>query len=259
MSDTQDSVNRAETRAIALVTGGASGIGEATCAALADAGATVIVADRSYERALAVAEALPHQSEAVELDVTDAGACQRVIDDLVQSYGHIDYLAHVSGAAGRPDSSGEPPMRSLLELSRDEWDWVLDITLSGAFNVVVPTARSMVACGSGSFVVVTAAGSVRVVPGRDAYCTAKAGLAMLVKHLATEVAASGVRIHSVAPGVIETPMTTIGLAQGAFTSPPIGRVGQASEVADTIAYLLSPKASYITAKTIYVDGGLLTG
>lgn len=248
---------------VALVTGAAGGIGRGIAAHLAALGATVVLADRDRR---GVDEAAAESgSTAVALDVTDSAACAAVVESIVAEHGQLDLLVHAAGIlAAPPPDRPDDPIVPLLEQDDTGWARMLEVNLTGGFNVLRAAGRAMVAAGGGgAMVVLTSGGAVRPLPGRGAYCVAKAGLAMLVKSLADELAPAGVRVNAVAPGIIETPMTAPMLANPEraplLALPPLGRFGRPEDVADVVAFLLGQGSAYVTGKTLYVDGGVFSG
>lgn len=241
----------------ALVTGGAGAIGLATCHALAEAGASVVVADLSGEaarKAEAELRAAGHSAQAIELDVTKPDAVRRAADALNAGHGAIDVLVANAGIA-RSGVNGE-------EVEDERWLHVVDVNLNGVFWCCRDFGRHMLARGHGAVVTVGSMSGVIVnKPQPQAYYNAsKAAVHHLTKSLAAEWGARGVRINSVAPTYIETPMTTFGGQQPGMMDTwlemtPMRRMGQPSEIAAVILFLASQASSLMTGSIVLADGG----
>ncbi|MDQ0644270.1 SDR family oxidoreductase [Microbacterium murale] len=240
----------------AIVTGSDSGIGRATAVALAAAGLEVGVTwhtDREGAEQTA-AEARSHGARVIvaQLDVTDIPGCGDVIDAMIDELGGLDVFVNNSGIGTKTP---------FLEMSLDEWNRVFDTDLTGAFVCLQRAARSMVAAGRGGrLIAVTSVHAHQPMVGSSAYDAAKHGLSGLMKNLALELGAHGISAVSVAPGEIATSMT-----DQADSDPrhkdrsgiPLGRPGDAREVAALIAFLASPEAAYISGTSLVIDGGML--
>lgn len=240
----------------AIVTGADSGIGRATAVALAAAGIDVGITWRS-DRAGAeetAAEVRSHGARGIvaHLDVADIPACGDVVDGLIEELGGLDVFVN---------NAGTGVSTPFLDLSLDDWNRVVDTDLTGAFVCLQRAARAMVARGRGGrLIAVTSVHEHQPMVGMSAYDAAKHGLGGLVKNLALELGGYGISAVSVAPGEIATPMTG-----QTDTDPrdedrpgiPLGRPGDAREVAALIAFLASPEAAYISGASIAIDGGML--
>lgn len=231
-----------------LVTGGASGIGAATCRRFAADGAAVAVLDRRADAARAVADEVG--GVAVVADVADPTAVTAAIDEAVAAMGGLTVVVSNAGAG-----NWKP-----LHLYTDaEWRLLVDVNLSGAFYVLRAAVPHLQAAGGGSIVHVGSLNAHRAVPNEGPYSAAKAGVSNLTKTAAMELAPS-IRVNCVSPGVIDTPLTAaltgspalLGALVGAI---PAGRIASAEEVADVIAFLASPAAGFITGQDLILDGG----
>lgn len=253
--------------AVVLVTGAASGIGRQCALTLAEDGARVLAADLNATGLSALAEDIGAKGGDIAtavLDITDRDACRDATQLAVSRWNRIDSVVHAAGVMAVPSAGADRdgPLVPLVEQDPDGWDRALAVNLTGGFNVLQAVFGVMLELGRpGSAVVITSGGSVRPLVGRGAYCVAKAGLAMLVKMFAEELAASSIRVNAVAPGVVETPMTADLIAAGgtALSAAPLGRYGTPHDIASAVRFLLSADASFITGKTLYVDGGVFSG
>ena len=245
----------------ALVTGGASGIGEATARQLCELGVTMALLDRDAERLTSVADELGAFRAVV--DVTDADAVRSGVDSLVEQLGGLDLLVNNAGTGSL----------ARLEHYRDrELDRLIAVNLTGAYRVLAASLphlrRASAGDGpdgptrrGGSVVNVASASGVRPTLGEAPYSAAKAGLISLTQSAAME-AAPDVRVNCVSPGFVKTPLNQMlldqpGVADALGAATPLGRVGSAEEVARVIVFLLSDEASYVTGQNLVVDGGSL--
>ncbi len=257
---------------VAAVTGGGSGIGAATCRALAEAGAHVAVLDRDASAARAVAAGLP-VAATVAVDVTDSAAVDRALEAVERQLGPVDIWVNNAGLsdpvlAERVAASG--PVRgagvaaiptSCLELVDDDsWHRMIRVHLDGTFFGTRAAARSMVARGSGAIVNMASICGLAGCATAPHYSAAKAGIIGFTKAVAKELAPHGVRVNAVAPGQIETPLLTLPPAalDEVVRTTPAGRLGRADEVAATVTFLVSDGASYFVGATLSPNGGLVT-
>src|SRR4051794_28199129 len=232
-------------RRVAIVTGSDSGIGKATAVTLADAGYDLgITWHRDSEGAEGAAEevrALGGRSEVAQLDLDHLPGAADVIDDLADRLGGLDVLVNNAGTG-----SSSP----FLEVDFGDWRHVLDVDLSGPFLCSQRAARRMVAAGGGGRIInVTSVHEHVPLEGSAAYCAAKGGLGLLTKVMALELAEHGITVNAVAPGEISTPMTgqhDVDPVTEPRPGIPLGRPGDAHEIAHAITYLASPDASYTT-------------
>jgi NAD(P)-dependent dehydrogenase (short-subunit alcohol dehydrogenase family) len=259
MTDTTFVPSRADTTFVprrAIVTASDSGIGRATAVALAAAGADVGITWHSDEQgALETAEEVRgHGVKAfvARLDTTDIPGCGDVVDSLAQQLGGLDVFVN---------NAGKGAATPLLELGYDEWNDILTADLSGAFVCIQRAARFMVKQGTGGRIIaVSSVHEHQPRVGSAAYDAAKHGLGGLVKTAALEFAPYGITVNTVAPGEIATPMTgqtDVDPHEVERPGIPMGRPGDAREIASVIAFLASPGSSYVTGTSIVVDGGML--
>jgi NAD(P)-dependent dehydrogenase (short-subunit alcohol dehydrogenase family) len=242
---------------VALVTGADRGIGREIALELARAGADVAV---NYydepERARATADdihALGVRSMTVAADVADAGAVQRMFEEVTGSFGSLDILVN---------NAGVQTWTPFLDITESEWDLVIRTNLKGCFLCTQAAARAMSATSRGGVVVNIGSGCNKVpFAGLAAYTASKGGIEMLTKVTAVELAPKRIRVNCVAPGAVETERTRLEVDDyagtwGAIT--PLGRIGQPEDVARTVRFLASDDSAFITGQTIWVDGGLFT-
>ncbi len=239
----------------AVVTASDSGIGRATAVVLAERGYDVgITWHRDVEGARQTArevDALGRRAVVRQLDLTCLPDAAGVVDDLADELGGVDVLVNNAGTG-----SSAP----FVELPYDDWRTVLDVDLDGAFLCAQHAARRMMASGHGGRIVnVTSVHEHVPLRGASAYCAAKHALGGLTKVMALELAEHGITVNAVAPGQVNTPMTgadnvdPTGVDRPAV---PLRRPGHAREIAELIAFLASPAASYVTGASYVIDGGL---
>jgi NAD(P)-dependent dehydrogenase (short-subunit alcohol dehydrogenase family) len=239
-----------------LVTGGNSGIGEAMALAFADAGADVAINYVSNEPAakklVQAIEAKGRRSLAVEANVADFDQVSKMFDAIDRAWGGIDVLLANAGIDGKRTMCFEekPAFRSVIE-----------VNLIGAANCAHEAARRMVRQKSGVILFTSSVHQRIAWSGHAGYTATKAGLDMLMQTMAQELGPYGVRVLSVAPGAVSTPINAGELTDRAWQEDivkkvPLQRVGRADEIASMALFLASDKASYVTATTVFVDGGM---
>jgi NAD(P)-dependent dehydrogenase (short-subunit alcohol dehydrogenase family) len=241
---------------VAIVTGGNSGIGRATAVALADDGFDVGFTwhgkDARAEEAAGELREKGARAALRQLDLERPTDGPPVIDALAEELGGLDVLVN---------NAGTGHSIPFLELDLETWRRVLDVDLTGAFLCAQAAARRMVDQGRGGRIVnVTSVHEHVPLPDAAAYCAAKGGLGLLTKCMALELAEHGVTVNAVAPGEIATRMTgneDVDPGEVARPGIPAGRPGHAREIGETVAWLASPAASYLTGHSLVVDGGML--
>lgn len=240
---------------VALVTGGVGGLGEACCAALGGAGAHVVVADLDADRAESLAEKFQssgHRASAAELDVRSPSAVEQVVGGIVEQHGRLDVLVNLAGALRN---------QLLVKIDDADFELVLATHLKGTLHTMRAAAPVMRANGYGRIVNMSSVAARGSIAG-STYGAAKGGIEGLTRSSAMELARFGITANCVAPGLINAGMflTVDSDYQAEVTGRiPMGRLGDADEVASCITFLASPQASYVTGQTLTVCGGLSLG
>jgi 3-oxoacyl-[acyl-carrier protein] reductase len=234
---------------VAVVIGGASGIGWATAKVLAGEGARVTIADRNTDGAAERAAELgdPHAWAAVE--VTDEDSVAALFDGVVSREGGLHVVVNCAGFSG---------FGLITELDADQFRSVVDVCLTGGFLVIKHAGRHFSA--GGALVSLTSLNARQPAIGMSAYCAAKAGLSMLTQVAALELGPRGVRVNAVAPGFVHTPLTEgaaliPGVLDDYVDNTALGRAGTAEEIAAAVAFLCSPQASWLTGEILDLNGG----
>ncbi len=244
---------------ISVITGGASGLGEAIARRLANDGGTVIVADVDERGGQQVADNFKAAGLAVEaetVDVTDEGEVAAMVDAVLERHGRIDNLVCSAAVEVRA---------SVVECTDEDWQRILDVNLKGPFLCMKHVIPQIVAAGGGSVVIMSSVLGAIGSPGYAAYCASKGALNNLAKQAAIEHAPDGVRVNVLSPSATDTGLF-MKMAQSTgepqriidmvTRNSPMRRLGTGAEVADTVAFLCSPGAAYISGTIIPLDGGL---
>ncbi|MEO7190823.1 MAG: glucose 1-dehydrogenase [Vicinamibacterales bacterium] len=247
---------------IALITGAASGIGEAIATLFAQAGATVYVADRDGANAARVADALRQQgahAEVITLDVASETDCARAAEQVAEAGHVLDILVNNAGIGH---------VGTIEQTTADDLDRLYAVNVRGVFNVSKAFIPSMLARRAGVIVNTASIGGILGIRDRLAYCTTKFAVVGLTKAMALDHAASGIRINCVCPGRVETPFVTARLQEYAdpaaaaremAATQALGRMGRPDEVAAAVLYLASDEAAFVTGTAFILDGGWSAG
>ena len=242
----------------AAVTGAASGIGRGISSRLAEMGAFVALLDiDDIKGRESAAEIEAHGGEAAFLncDVRSAAECRRAVERVMAQRGKIDILCNCAGIAIRKD---------IVDLTEDEWDLALDVTLKGIYLLSREIVPHMVRNGGGSIINIGSGWSLKGGPRAASYCAAKGGVVNLTRAMAIDHGKHNIRVNCVCPGDVETPMlqgecAQLGQDLTAFmreaANRPLGRVGTPDDVANAVLFLASPMSSWITGAALVVDGG----
>mgnify|MGYP003115558450 CR=1 FL=1 len=238
---------------VALLTGAASGIGEACARQFAAQGCRLLLMDRDEERLHGLSQALG--AIAAPGSVTDEATVSAAVDSCLRHFGGLDYAVNSAGVAGAP--------AAIADTTLDAWQDVININLTGVFLCLKHQLRVMQAAGSGAIVNIASGAGVIATPHLSPYCASKHGVLGLTRTAAMELATGGVRINAVLPGSTQTPMLEASLQQGPqlekmiLASIPCGRMGSAEEIAAAALWLCSSQASYVNGHSLVVDGGTL--
>ena len=241
---------------VALITGGASGIGQATALVFAREGAKVVVADVSgdgAERTVRTIREMGGEAISVVADVSKAVEVDAMVRRTVESYGRLDCAFNNAGIEGLVSPTAE--------CTEDNWLRVIAINLTGVWLCMKYEIAQMLKQGGGSIVNTSSGAGLVGLAGAPAYCAAKHGVAGLTKTAALEYATSGIRVNAVCPGFIRTPMVERVLDKGVYAETdainwqPMGRMGRPEEIAEAVAWLCSDAASFVTGLPMPVDGG----
>jgi NAD(P)-dependent dehydrogenase (short-subunit alcohol dehydrogenase family) len=236
---------------VAVVTGGGGGIGLEIGLALRAAGAAVVAAEINAETGRAAAEKL--EGDFVQTDVTDPDSVRAMVRAVLDGQGKVDVFVNNAGIAHNVPAE---------EMSDEEWRRMLSINLDGVFWCCREAGRAMLERGSGAIVnIASMSGMVSNHPQPQShYNAAKAGVIMLTKSLAGEWASRGVRVNSISPGYVRTPLTELGMSNPEWrdvwlSSTPMGRIAEPREIAPAVVFLASDASSYATGTNLVVDGG----
>jgi glucose 1-dehydrogenase len=243
---------------VAIVTGGNSGIGKAIALELADQGANIVIDYISHPEATEDLEqeiiGLGDQAIGVQADVGQVSDLQRLIETTVARLGRIDVMVNNAGIESRT---------SILDTTEEQYDKVLDINLKSAFFGTQLAARQMIKQGGGGRIInITSVHEDWPMPGNTAYCLSKGGMRMLTRTTGAELAAHNILVVGVGPGAIATPINQSTMSDPAQLKKlnaaiPLGRMARPEEIAKVVAFLAGDGASYITATTIFADGGIM--
>ncbi|MFH1097263.1 MAG: 3-oxoacyl-[acyl-carrier-protein] reductase [Candidatus Desantisbacteria bacterium] len=240
---------------VALITGSARGIGRAICETLGEKGTEIVVADVNFEQAQETAQKLGEifhkDALPIEVDVSKIESVQAMIKKILDKRGKIDILVNNAGIT----KDG-----LLMRMKDEDWQRVIDINLTGTFNCTREVVKVMLKQRSGRIVNIASIIGLVGNVGQANYAASKAGIIGLTKSVAREIASRGITVNAIAPGFIETDMTkvlAVEIREKLLGNIPLGRLGTPQDVANTVAFLVSDAASYITGQVIVVDGGMV--
>lgn len=242
---------------VAIVTGGAVGIGRAISLTLAQAGVSIVC---NYHSSDTQAKTLQDEIAAfggkcmvMRADVGDFDEAQSLVEFAVQSFGSLDILVNNAGITRD---------NLIMRMSEDDFDHVIRTNLKGTWNMSKHASKIMAKQRSGSIVNITSVSGLIGAPGQTNYSASKAGVIGLTMALAREYAKRNVRVNAIAPGFIQTAMTeklSEEMIQAYLQQIPLGRLGEVSDIADAVLFLASDQSRYMTGQTIHVDGGMVMG
>jgi len=240
---------------VAVVTGGARGIGRAICETLAMRGADIVIADLQADLAEQTAREIKSSSGrrtlALAVNVADLASVNAMVEKALAEFGHLDILVNNAGLTRD---------KLIIRMDEADWDLVIDVNLKGAFNCCKAIFRSMMKQRYGRIVNISSVSGQTGQVGQVNYSASKAGLIGLTKALAREFASRNITVNAVAPGFIPTALT-IDLApewkESIIKATPLGRMGTPQEIAYAVVFLASDEAAYITGQVLAVDGGMV--
>jgi NAD(P)-dependent dehydrogenase (short-subunit alcohol dehydrogenase family) len=239
---------------VAVVTGGARGIGRAISERFLREGATVVLLDRGAERVAATRDELAElgEIEAIVRDVRDWDGVQAAYASVAERHGRLDVSVN---------NAGTTAIAPALEITEQQWRDVLDVNLTGVFACSQAAARQMAPRGGGSIITLASAAALLALPGRAPYCTSKGGVLSLTRALAIEWAEHGIRVNAIGPGWVKTAFVQAAIDDGHLSEDavrrrtPLDRLATPEEVAEVALFLAGDGASYVTGQTIFPDGG----
>jgi 3-oxoacyl-[acyl-carrier protein] reductase len=238
---------------VALVTGGAQGIGRAIGLLLAQKGATIVISDINIQKAEETAqeiEALGQKAMAVQVDVANFQEVEKMVDAIVEKFSRIDILVNNAGITRD---------KLILRMSEEDWDSVIRINLKGTFNCTKAALKYMSRQRSGKIVNIASVVGMMGNAGQANYSASKAGIIGFTKTIAREFAQRGINVNAIAPGYIQTPMTDVlpeKVKEELKRLIPMERLGQPEDVAQAVLFLVSEASSYITGQVLNVNGGI---
>jgi 3-oxoacyl-[acyl-carrier protein] reductase len=239
---------------VALITGGARGIGQAIAMTFAREGADIVVADVNLEIAQKTAleiEGLGRKALALEMDVTNFEKVEEGINKILDKMGKVDILVN---------NAGITKDNLLLRMSQADWDAVINVNLKGTFNCIKAVTRPMIKQRSGRIISIASIIGLMGNPGQANYAASKAGIIALTKTVAKELASRNINANAVAPGFIQTEMTAKlpeDIKKKMLEAIPLAKLGTPQDVANTCLFLASEESSYITGQVITIDGGMV--
>ena len=239
---------------VAIVTGAGRGIGEAIAKRFAEQGAKLAVVSRTELNSQKTADAInalsPDAAKPYSVDVADYDAVQKIGEKILADFGRCDVLVNNAGVTRDT---------LIMRMGSEDWDVVLDTNLKGAFNFIRAVLRPMVKQRKGRIINISSVSGLMGLAGQANYAASKAGLVGLTKTVARELASRNITANVVAPGFVETDMTSVlteDVRKAALTQIPLTRFGTVDDIAAAVTFLASPEASYITGQVLAVDGGM---
>lgn len=234
---------------VAVITGGASGIGLATAKKLLSEGANVVLVDWN-EDVSRIAENLNEKALGIRCDVSSDTDVKKCVEDIIKKYGHINYLVANAGIGGGPNKAHE--------VSIDEWNKVIGVNQTGIFLMNKYVIKNMLENGGGAIVNTSSMYGLVGTTMSFAYSASKGAINQMTRSLALTYARDNIRVNAIAPGYVDTPILAEvpkDMKDAMANQLPIGRLGKDTEIANLICYLLSDEASFITGAIVPIDGG----
>ena len=247
---------------VALITGGAAGIGKAAAEAFAREGARVVICDLNAEAGQALLPGLGPQAAFYAVDVTDRGAVQSWVDAVVEKYGRIDILVNNAGITRDAQLVSLVDGTLFKQMSEDAFDAVVAVNLKGVFNCAQAVAPTMIRQAAGVILNISSVVSLYGNFGQTNYVATKAAVIGMTRVWARELGRKGVRVNAIAPGFIATDMVQKmpeRVRDEMKAKIPLGRLGQPEDIANTLVWLASAEAAYVHGAVISVDGGIVLG
>jgi 3-oxoacyl-[acyl-carrier protein] reductase len=247
---------------VALITGGAAGIGRATAQRFAEEGATVVICDINPEQGWAAVKALGPAHAFYRVDVSDRNAVQEWVDEVVEKHGHIDVLVNNAGILADATLVKVKDGQLVKQMAEDAFDRVIAVNLKGVFNCTQAVAPIMIRQGGGAILSASSAVGLDGNFGQTNYVATKAGVIGMTKVWARELGRYGVRVNALAPGLIATEILSLmpdKVLDGMRQRIPLGRLGKPEEVANAYLFLASDEASFISGAVLRVDGAFVVG
>lgn len=240
---------------VAVVTGGASGIGRGIAREFASLGATVVIADLEEEQAEEAAGEIRGsggKAKALQVDVTSEESVAGLFGRVVEEYGTVDVLVN---------SAGTGCMSAIDELIIEEWEMVIDVNLKGTFLCIREASKIMKEKGRGKIINLSSINETVPLAGEIPYCASKGGVMMMTRAAALELGPCGIHVNALAPGAIDTPLMDEVLQipeirEGILRQIPFGRLGTPADVARAAVFLASELSDWVTGHSLYVDGGM---
>jgi 3-oxoacyl-[acyl-carrier protein] reductase len=239
---------------VAIVTGASRGIGKSIAEELANSGAKVVCVSRTEKAIKEISDSINSiggESIAIACDISDTEQFSGLVKIVTGQFGSVDILVN---------NAGITKDNLIMRMSDEDWSEVIDTNLKGAFNGTKAVTRQMMKQRSGRIINISSVVGLTGNAGQANYSASKAGLIGLTKATAKELASRGITANCIAPGYIETDMTnqlSDDIKQALIKQIPLGRIGQGTDIANTVCFLASDKAGYITGQTITVDGGMV--